>query len=385
MLRIGWYEEGDKMNIAIVPWSKEALGNQMFRQKLCKNHPHDNNVQWLENYNYVRRWFKERGLRYETIDRYKDWDEIDYILIYAGRIHKRYVSEFLRRGYENKLIYIAIEPEIGYKEHRKEKMPKLLRYYKYIITWNKEIADEGRIFQFNLHYVLSMPSKNVPFSERKLLTAIYSAHGSGYGEKELYTERNKIFRCYEKYEGQFDLYGKGWDGFRNYRGIAGNKTDIYCDYRFAIALENMKDRKGYVTEKIYDCICNGIVPIYYGASDIKEYVPADVFIDYSRFKKPDELWEFLSDMPEDIWLAYLEAARRYLESDRVRLIDPKQYCEKLEQLMRTDPEMDIHCRKIDKILFSLNIAGHEILIKLWMKIKKNKLTHNIWYKIKKIF
>ena len=97
------------------------------------------------------------------------------------------------------------------------------------------------------------------------------------------------------------------------------------------------------------------------------------------------MWEFLSDMPEDIWLAYLEAARRYLESDRVRLIDPKQYCEKLEQLMRTDPEMDIHCRKIDKILFSLNIAGHEILIKLWMKIKKNKLTHNIWYKIKKIF
>ena len=147
----------------------------------------------------------------------------------------------------------------------------------------------------------------------------------------------------------------------------------------------MKDRKGYVTEKIYDCICNGIVPIYYGASDIKEYVPADVFIDYSRFKNPDELWEFLSDMPEDIWLAYLEAARRYLESDRVRLIDPKQYCEKLEQLMRTDPEMDIHCRKIDKILFSLNIAGHEIFIKLWMKIKKNKLTHNIWYKIKKIF
>ena len=373
------------MNIAVVPWDKQALGNQMFREKICKDHPHDNNVQWLENYDYVRRWFEERNHRYETIDQYKHWGEIDYILIYAGRIYKKYVLEFLKRGYENKLIYLAIEPEIGYKEHRKEQMPKLLRYYKYILTWNKEAADGKRILQSNLHYVLHVPTKSIPFSERKLLTAVYTAHGSGYGEKELYTERNRIFRCYEKHEGQFDLYGKGWEGFRNYRGIAGDKAEVYCNYRFAIALENMKDRKGFVTEKIYDCICNGVVPIYYGASDIKEYVPEDVFIDYCKFKNPDKLWDYLEGVQEDEWLGYLEAAHRYLASDQVKLIDPERYCKNLEELMLIDPEMDIHCRRIDKILFSFRIVTHEILIKFWMKFKRNRVINNLWYKLKRIF
>ncbi len=142
------------MNIAIVPWGEGALGNQMFREKRDKTHPHDNNVQWLESNDWVRLWFKERKHRYETIDQYKDWEEIDYILVYAGGIHKRYVSKFLKMGYENKLIYLAIEPEIGYKEHRKEQMPKLLKYYKYILTWNKEAADGKRIFQADHYCVL---------------------------------------------------------------------------------------------------------------------------------------------------------------------------------------------------------------------------------------
>ncbi len=371
------------MNIAIVPWDRGALGNRMFQEKTDKSQPHDNNVQWVEGHAYVRHWFEERNHRYETIDQFKDWGEIDYILVYAGSIYRSFVSEFLKKGYENKLIYLAIEPEISYKEHRKERMPKLLKYYKYILTWNKEAVDGKRIFQTDGYYTLRKPSREIPFSERKLLVAIYTAHGSGYGEKELYSERNKIFRCYEKHE-QFDLYGAGWEGFRNSRGIAGNKADVYCNYRFAVALENMKERKGYVTEKIYDCICNGVVPIYYGASDIREYVPADVFIDYSQFANPDELWDFLEGMQEDVWMGYLEAARRYLVSDQAGLVAPERFCERLEQLIRTDFAMDIKCRKIDRILFSSKGTAHEMLMKLYMKVRRNKAVRNLWYKLKKV-
>ncbi|MDE7327300.1 MAG: hypothetical protein K2N63_13675 [Lachnospiraceae bacterium] len=214
--------------------------------------------------------------------------------------------------------------------------------------------------------------------------AIYTAHGRGYGEKELYTERNRIFQCYEKHEGHFDLYGAGWVGYRNYRGIAGNKAEVYCNYRFAVALENMKDGKGYVTEKIYDCICNGVVPIYYGASDIREYVPEDVFIDYGQFQNPDELWDFLEKMQEDVWLSYLDAARRYLASDQAKLVDPGRYCNQLEKLMLTDPAADIRCRWIDRILFSFQSGMHRIMLKLWMKIRKNRVVRNLWYKLKKI-
>jgi len=40
---------------------------------------------------------------------------------------------------------------------------------------------------------------------------------------------------------------------------------VYHKYKFALAFENIKDTIGGVSEKIYDCICAGIVPIYYGS------------------------------------------------------------------------------------------------------------------------
>ena len=60
-----------------------------------------------------------------------------------------------------------------------------------------------------------------------------------------------------------------------YQGKCDKKAETYHKYKFAICFENMKNIKGYVTEKILDCLTAGIVPVYAGADNIEEYVFED--------------------------------------------------------------------------------------------------------------
>jgi len=55
------------------------------------------------------------------------------------------------------------------------------------------------------------------------------------------------------------------------------KLDGLNRYRFSIAIEN-SCIPSYVTEKFYDCIIAGCVPLYYGAPNIADYFPIDSYI-----------------------------------------------------------------------------------------------------------
>jgi len=55
------------------------------------------------------------------------------------------------------------------------------------------------------------------------------------------------------------------------------KVDGLKDYRFSIAIEN-SCIPSYITEKFYDCIIAGCVPLYYGAPNIADYFPIDSYI-----------------------------------------------------------------------------------------------------------
>jgi hypothetical protein len=51
--------------------------------------------------------------------------------------------------------------------------------------------------------------------------------------------------------------------------------------------------KGYITEKIFDCFYAGTVPIYYGASDISDFIDPKSFIDYQNFSGLTDLKRFI--------------------------------------------------------------------------------------------
>ena len=85
-----------------------------------------------------------------------------------------------------------------------------------------------------------------------------------------------------KYRDQLDLYGGAFGTKKigmstNLNEVWHNKDEALVDYMFSIVTENDK-YDTYYTEKITDCFANGVIPVYWGPSDIGEYFNTDGII-----------------------------------------------------------------------------------------------------------
>jgi hypothetical protein len=79
----------------------------------------------------------------------------------------------------------------------------------------------------------------------------------------------------EKWNSLVDVFGGGWPkSMPNYCGFVSSKVDILRRYRFCLVMENQR-QNGYITEKLFDCLPSGVVPIYWGAPDIHNYPGLD--------------------------------------------------------------------------------------------------------------
>jgi len=71
------------------------------------------------------------------------------------------------------------------------------------------------------------------------------------------------------------------------------KMNIIRKYKFTLAFENSFYRD-YVTEKFFEPLVEGSVPVYYGAPNIDEFSPDEhSYIDVSKFQNAKELAEYL--------------------------------------------------------------------------------------------
>src|SRR5262249_1279191 len=66
------------------------------------------------------------------------------------------------------------------------------------------------------------------------------------------------------------------------------KWDTLASYDFALCFENARF-KGWLTEKLFDCLHTGHDPDLWGATNIAELVPPDCFIDMRWFADYSEL------------------------------------------------------------------------------------------------
>eukprot|EP00197_Chlamydomonas_leiostraca_P010384 CAMPEP_0202860778 /NCGR_PEP_ID=MMETSP1391-20130828/2376_1 /ASSEMBLY_ACC=CAM_ASM_000867 /TAXON_ID=1034604 /ORGANISM="Chlamydomonas leiostraca, Strain SAG 11-49" /LENGTH=302 /DNA_ID=CAMNT_0049540021 /DNA_START=243 /DNA_END=1148 /DNA_ORIENTATION=- len=74
----------------------------------------------------------------------------------------------------------------------------------------------------------------------------------------------------------------------------GDKINIFRMYKFCISVENSVD-KDYVTEKLYQAFVAGCVPIYYGAPNVADFLPApNSIIDYRQLGSSVRLARLLS-------------------------------------------------------------------------------------------
>lgn len=178
-------------------------------------------------------------------------------------------------------------------------------------------------------------NKRVPLTFKRVFAGIMS----GRFYRELYKERLEIIEHFAGKE--FDLYGIGWDkpiigetaGLRkavtmSYKGAVADKIETLSQYRFTFTFENTI-AQGYVTEKIFDALFAGSVPIYLGAPDITDFVHKAAFIDMRDFKNYDELELYLRAMTEERYQEYINAINRYIQSPEYERFSQESFTKKI--------------------------------------------------------
>ena len=108
--------------------------------------------------------------------------------------------------------------------------------------------------------------------------------------------------------GLVDIYGKGWDN-KIRKGVSRSQKDyteiklkILKQYNFNLAFENT-NFPYYCTEKIWESIQGGCLPIYYGQDNaIYEDFPKESFLDYCDFDDPKDLFEYIQVMNPDEYI-----------------------------------------------------------------------------------
>ena len=265
------------------------------------------------------------------------------------------------RNHLPKYVILNESPQIRPSNQQK----KLLAKYSRIFTWRDDFVDNQRYFKINL------PNKIVPNKTRgwhgrdRLSCMIASNKTVPYSSPLLiYSQRVLTIRWFEQHAPQdFDLFGWGWDGpparhgllgrvvgklqrfsprqsgkvfFPSYQGKVVSKLDTMQKYCFNICYENVRDLPGYITEKIFDSFFAGCIPIYWGASNISNYVPEDCFIDRRSFDSHEALYKFMVSMKEQEFIGYQERIVEFLKSDQAKPFSAEAFTETIVKTIVAD-------------------------------------------------
>jgi hypothetical protein len=88
-----------------------------------------------------------------------------------------------------------------------------------------------------------------------------------------------------------------------------------------MAFENARD-VDYVTEKFFEPLMYGAVPVYLGAPNIEDFAPGDhCYINASDFGSAQELAEFLLNMSDDDYERYHEWREKPLRENFVAMCE----------------------------------------------------------------
>lgn len=191
-----------------------------------------------------------------------------------------------------------------------------------VFTYLDDYVDNKTYFKLNL--CRAFPGEIADdISEKTKLMCLIAGNKSSSHPNELYSARIKAVRWFEEnHPDEFDLYGMGWDKrvfhglirplnrmhwvgrclaphYPSYRGPVASKIDVLRHYKFTLAFENGQGMNGYVTgDKIFDAMCAGSIPVYWGASNVTDYVPKDCFVDWREFGNWPDLYRFMTTMSE---------------------------------------------------------------------------------------
>lgn len=137
---------------------------------------------------------------------------------------------------------------------------------------------------------------------------------------ELYSLREDVARWFHDHsEIPFDVYGTpAFENLPNYRGPLSKpgKGETLAKYRYSLCLENCYHplwSRGYVTERLPQCLEARTIPIYLGCHNIEDYLPSDCYIDMRRFKGYEGLADHLTHLTDAAQANTIAAIDEWIE------------------------------------------------------------------------
>ena len=295
---------------------------------------------------------KNKGFEVSTIDT-QPLDEYDAIFFLDFPTCKnRYFQELVRKKTDNLFLFI-FENELIRPDNWDRKN---YHFFRKVFSWNDNFVDNEKVFKFFLPNRLLGRISIDPAKKTKWCCLIAGNKSSPH-KKELYTERIKAIRWFESNApGSFDLYGQGWDihpfsgvlrplnrvrlmtrlfapRFPSFKGSITSKHEVLEQYKFSICYENARDIPGYITEKIFDCFFAGCIPVYWGASNITQYIPENTFIDRRKFDSYKQLYDFMVKMDDLTYLDYVHNIETFVSGPEISPFSADNFCATILRLI----------------------------------------------------
>jgi hypothetical protein len=348
--------------IAFKPPAARLKGDQLF---YGKNYCHIGDAShWLEPTRHLAQLGLSCGIEIHTDDLVDLRDAA--ILIFGELPTSRHEIERLRRDYPHlKLILQIVETPMG-RDWAFD--PINHSDFDAVVSYNPMLDDKRRYFSFQIPAggigSIEIPS-GAPWQERKIACLIANVPNvrpifvrrSGLGMirngwrfrprtwwnyvtegGSLYRERLCIAKqCEDTLGDQFDIFGPGWpkaaSGTSHSKGFffsargayEGSKLELLQNYRFTITYENCLNDCGYITEKLFDALLAGCVPVYLGNKSIQKCVPEDVFVDARQFKTRLDLARFIETMSQARWRSMRDAGSAFVSTEAIRAFGSSQY------------------------------------------------------------
>jgi len=286
---------------------KYGLKNKIFDISINNN---------ARKFYYLRKILEENNINLDTFD--INPQEESVLSIYLD-VNKKALTQ--KRSPKN--ILIVRESPIINKDNDKN---YYLKKFNLIITWNRTLCDQKKIFWAGYGNCSELRIKDPLeiYKKKKKDLCIINSKKYSNSNNELYKEREKAIDFFNKSDLSFDLFGYGWDKRQfkgilkpfnrvsfarnflyqpnpSYKGTVKSKEDILSKYKYSLCFENCI-KTGYITEKIFDSMFSGCIPIYLGCPNIENEIGKDTFIDVRDFSSYKELYKYLIKMPKKEYL-----------------------------------------------------------------------------------
>jgi hypothetical protein len=361
------------VTLFIDPFSYHFLEDRLFDAAVGAFNGDDILGPWI----HLRDWFGQRGIEVTTADRLLNGECRSDINVYVSFGIQQNCRNLAGRSDVVMSAFFAFEGPIV--------EPSLYRD----LSWIKDCV--RRVYSFTdseslapflteplelRHFCLPSPVDGVAdelwrSDDRGFLTMINGNKLPRVYLDELYTERMRAVAFFGRTD-EIDLYGIGWDVppyrmgktwmpytlqrahrktqaisqrikpepllqacRRRWRGTVDSKCLTLSKYTFAICFEN-QILNGWITEKIFDCLSAGTVPIYLGPPDVDEWIPAECYVDMRDFAGYDELRDYLRGLGPTEIEGFREAGREFLASERFYPFSKQAFVDRCRDLIAED-------------------------------------------------